>query len=346
MQALILAAGKSTRTYPLTVTRPKPLLKVANKTLIGHNLDSLNNVVDEAIIVVGYKKELIKKQIGNKYKNLRIKYVEQKQQLGTAHAASIAEPYIKNKFLLLMGDDIYSKRDIRNCMKHKYSILTAKAKNSKNFGVIIEKNGFLADFIEKPKKFVSDLVSAALYSFDKKIFQYIRQIRKSKRKEFELPDAVKLLAKNNRIYCVESKSWFPIAYPWDLLRADKILRKNKNSIGRNIRIKVKGNVKNSSIGNGCIIHGTVKNSIIMDSTIIDDNSVVEDSVIGENVHFNGTINSRKNVYSTVNSKKTKAERLGAIIGDGCELFNVDIRAGCKISPFKKIKNKKIRHDVL
>ena len=61
MQAVILAAGKSTRTYPLTLTRPKPLLKVANKTLLEHNLDNLVGIVDEVIIVVGYKKKLNKK---------------------------------------------------------------------------------------------------------------------------------------------------------------------------------------------------------------------------------------------------------------------------------------------
>src|SRR3989344_125654 len=111
MQAVILAAGKSTRTYSLTITKPKPLLKVANKTLLEHNLDNLNNIADEVIIVVGYKKNLIKKCIGKKYKNLKIKFVEQKQQLGTAHAVSLGEGHIKDRFVLLMGDDIYSRED-------------------------------------------------------------------------------------------------------------------------------------------------------------------------------------------------------------------------------------------
>ena len=132
MQAVILAAGKSTRTYPLTLTKPKPLLKVANKTLLEHNLDNLNHIVDEVIIVVGYKKKLIKDFIGDTYKNLKIRYVEQEQQLGTAHAVSVTEPYIKERFILLMGDDIYSKKDIKYCIKHRYSILTTKVKSPSN----------------------------------------------------------------------------------------------------------------------------------------------------------------------------------------------------------------------
>jgi NDP-sugar pyrophosphorylase family protein len=51
MKAILLAAGKSTRTYPLTITKPKPLLKVANKTLIEHNLEQLNGLVDEVVIL-------------------------------------------------------------------------------------------------------------------------------------------------------------------------------------------------------------------------------------------------------------------------------------------------------
>src|SRR3989339_1496992 len=141
MQAVILAAGKSTRTYPLTLTRPKPLLKAANKTILQHNLDNLSGIVDEVILVVGYKKEMIKKEFGNKHKNIKLIYVEQKEQLGTAHALSFAEPYIKNKFILMMGDDIYSRWDIKNCIKYQYSILATIVKDPQNFGVITEKNG-------------------------------------------------------------------------------------------------------------------------------------------------------------------------------------------------------------
>ena len=88
MQAVLLVAGKSTRTYPLTITKPKPLLKVANKTIIEHNLEQLQDLVNEVIIVVGFKKEMIKEKIGNRFGNLKIKYVEQKKQKGTDQKSS------------------------------------------------------------------------------------------------------------------------------------------------------------------------------------------------------------------------------------------------------------------
>ena len=70
MQAVILAAGKSTRTYPLTLTRPKPLLKIINKSILEHNLDALNGIVNEAVIIIGYKGDMIRKAIGKRYKSI------------------------------------------------------------------------------------------------------------------------------------------------------------------------------------------------------------------------------------------------------------------------------------
>jgi len=342
MQAVLLAAGKSTRTYPLTLTKPKPLLKVANKTLLEHNLNNLNNIVEEVIIVVGYKKELIKKYFGEKYKNLKIKYVEQKQQLGTGDALLTVEKHIRNDLISLYGDDIYSKNDFENIIKNKYSILVKKVENPELFGAVLQNKNVLINLIEKPQKFVSNLVSAGLYKFDKKIFPLIKNLEKSKRGEYELTDAIKSLALEEKIYCVRSRSWIPIGYPWDLLKADKILRRNKNIIGNHSIIS--GKVKNSSIGNGCIINGEVKNSIIMDKTIIEKNSIVQNSVIGENVYFSGKIIARNVVYSSSKNKSIKSQRLGAVIGDNVRAENVTIKAGCKIWPYSVISNQTIKQD--
>ena len=82
-----------------------------------------------------------------------------------------AEKHIKEKFLMMAGDDLYSKKDIRKMIRYDYSILTAKTKNPSNFGVIVQKNGILTDFIEKPKKFISNLINTSFYCLDKKIFR-------------------------------------------------------------------------------------------------------------------------------------------------------------------------------
>lgn len=342
MQAVILAAGRSTRTYPLTLTRPKPLLKVANKTILGHNLEAIKGVADEIIIVVGYKKDMLREFILKNHPELNVKFIEQKEQLGTGHAVSLLEGAIKGRFILLMGDNIYSKKDVDEISKHKYAVLVKKARNPGLFGVVIEKNKILVDIIEKPKEFISSLVSCALYSFDREIFNALKSVKKSERNEYELTDAVKEISKREKVYCVESASCFQISYPWDLLAADRELRGNHNIIGRNS--KVYGDVKNSAIGDNCIINGNIKNSIIMENTIIDKGAVIEDSVIGENVYFNGAAESSGNAASIIKGKKVQAGRLGAIIGDNVKAKDVKIRPGCKIWPNKKISGV-IGHDI-
>ncbi len=183
-----------------------------------------------------------------------------------------------------------------------------------------------------------------MYVLDQKIFEKIGKVSKGPRGEYEFPDALVKFAKKQKIHCIKATKYLPVAYPWDMLKADRFLRNNKNLIGKNS--KITGFVKNSSVGSNCIIEGNVKNSIIMDNATIGKNSVVEDSIIGENVNFDGKIISKSNAVSIVKSKKINAGRLGAIIGDNVTAKNVIINAGCKIWPNKKIENKTIMDDVL
>jgi len=342
MQAVILAAGKSTRTYPLTVTRPKPLLRVANKTILEYNLEAIKDIADEIIMVVGYKKDMIKKYLQQNYPELNIKFIEQSKQLGTGNAVSIIKNVINDKFILFLGDNIYSKVDVKNIIKYQYSILVKRTKNWQNFGVIKEKNDLVTDIIEKPNHFISDLISCGLFSLDKKIFTLFKKSKKSERGEYELTDILKTLSQKEKIHCIKSKLNFQISFPWDLLMADKQIRNNKNSIDK--KSKIYGDVKNSSIGNNCIINGSVKNSIIMNNVTIDKGSIVEDSIIGNNVDFNGKIIAKNHIYSIVKDKKIKVDRLGAIIADNVKTYNVTIKAGCKIWPNKNIKGE-IKRDI-
>ncbi len=342
MQSVILAAGSSTRTFPLTLTRPKPLLKAANKTILEYNLEALKEVSGEIIIVVGYKKEMMEKFVKENCKNLNIKLIEQKEQLGTGHAVSILEKHINGRFLLLMGDNIYSKQDIKEVSKHKYSILAKKVKNPEIFGVIIEKNGLVKNIMEKPKNPPSDLASCALYSLDKKIFELLKKLKKSERNEYEITDAIRHLANRGSVHCVHSSSCLQISYPWDLLEADREIRNGKNSIESSSEIS--GEAENSSIGKNCRIKGSIKNSIIMDNSIIEKNSVIENSIIGENVYFKGTAKAKNNAVSVIKGKSISAGTLGAIIGDNVKAENVAIMPGCKIWPGKKITGK-ISNDV-
>lgn len=330
MQAVILAAGKSTRTYPLTLTRPKPLIKVGKKTLLEHNLEQLDGLFDEVILVVGYRKDMLINfvdKIKNRYK-FKVTFVEQKEQLGTGHALLQAKNAVKGRFLLMMGDDLYFKVDIGNCMKHDFCVLAKKVKDPSNFGIleVIGKN--VKNIIEKPQLRFSELANCALYVMDKRIFDEIEALKKSKRNEYELTGAIKLLAQKIDIPYVLADKWVPVGYPWDLFN-----------------VKEAWGIKGNAIGENCKIMGDVKNSIIMDKTIIEKGSYAENSIIGEAVYFRGVAKAADNAVSVVKGLPRDAGRLGAVIGDGVKAEDVNIKPGCKIWPGSKIKGE-ITEDVL
>lgn len=324
MQAIILAAGSSTRTWPLTVGRPKSLLKAANKSILEHNLEQLYDLVDEVILVVGFKADMIKAAFGNNFKKIKIKYVEQEEQLGTGHALLQAEKYAKEEFIVLVGDDLFFKEDLLKLKNEKYALLAQEVEKPENFGIIEEEKGYLKKVIEKSSKPVSNLANTGCYLLDKNIFTLLKQIKKSERNEYELTDAINELAKKEKIKAVISEYWMPIGYPWDLLKANEFLlsKIKKSEIKGNIEknATIKGNVivgKGTIIKNGAYIEGPVaigencvigpncyirastsigdnckignaveiKNSIICSNTHIAHLSYVGDSVIGENVNF-------------------------------------------------------------
>ncbi len=328
IQAVIMAAGKSTRTWPLTLTRPKPLLKVMNKEIIKHNLDALQGLAGEAIIIVGFKKEMIINEIGERYGTLKIKYVEQKEQLGTGHALKYIEKLVRNKFVVMGGDDIFSKKDIRACLKHKYAVLGCEVNNPSRFGVFAVTDKEVKKIVEKPKRFISNIANTGLYVFDKSVFEH--KLKKSQRGEYEIVDYINALVKKDKVVCEKVKGhWLSIGYPWDLIEANAVLvseiKKSdiKGEVEKNVVIKgnlkvgkgstilsgtyIKGNVvigencnvgpnsylrEGTSIGDGCHIGQAVeiKNSIIMDNANVPHLSYIGDSVIGENSNLGaGTI---------------------------------------------------------
>jgi bifunctional UDP-N-acetylglucosamine pyrophosphorylase/glucosamine-1-phosphate N-acetyltransferase len=320
IQAVIMAAGKSTRTWPLTLTRPKPLLKVMNKEIIKHNLDALQGLVSEVIIIVGFKKEMIINEIGRKYGKLKIRYVEQEEQLGTGHALKYVENFVKNKFVVMGGDDIFSKKDIKACLKHKYAVLGRKVEDPSRFGVFVVKGKEVKKIVEKPKKFISDIANTGLYIFDKSVFEY--KLKKSQRGEYEIVDYINALVKKEKVVCEKVKGhWLSIGYPWDLIEANGVLvseiKKSdiKGKLEKNVVVKgnlkvgrgteilsgtyIKGNIvigENCNIGPNCFLRGDtsigdgchigqaveIKNSIIMDNAKVPHLSYIGDSIIGEN----------------------------------------------------------------
>lgn len=282
MQAVILAAGKSTRTYPLTLTKPKPLLRVANKTIIEHNLDQLVGMVQEVIIVVGYKSEQVIDFLGENYRGISIVYVQQRESAGTAAALKSAKSQIKGDFILMFGDDLYSQKDIINLLKYKNAILATAVTNPANFGVLRVDGDRFIEVVEKPKVFISNLVSVGCFIFSYKFLDILDDIHLSERGEYELTDGYNLFAKQIEVNVVEVVDyWLPITYPWSLLSANHFILQRlakSQQLGDNVLIE-----KNVSMGGAVVIEN---DTIIKSGVYIEEGVVIgSNCVIGPNCYI-------------------------------------------------------------
>lgn len=216
MQAVILAAGEGRRMRPLTLERPKPLVSIAGRPLLEHIIDALPTEVDEVILIIGYKGEMIRAHFGESYKNRRVTYVFQWMPAGTAHALSIAAPLLKEeRFILLNADDIHGKEAFETALAYPLAILAATHPEPSRFGVIeLNEDGTLASIIEKPIAPPTNLISTGAMVLDKRIFDY--EAVRHDNGEYFMTYPLGLFAKEHPIMVVEQDFWIPVGYPEDI----------------------------------------------------------------------------------------------------------------------------------
>ncbi len=109
MQAVLLAAGKGTRLRPLTRTTPKALIDICGKPLLQHILEALPDAVQEIFIIVGYLRGQVMERFGGTWDGKPIRYIVQDPLTGTGPAVHLAKDRLRGKFLVVNGDDIYSR---------------------------------------------------------------------------------------------------------------------------------------------------------------------------------------------------------------------------------------------
>jgi bifunctional UDP-N-acetylglucosamine pyrophosphorylase/glucosamine-1-phosphate N-acetyltransferase len=235
MKAVILAAGEGVRLQPITSTRPKHLIKVGGKPILEHCLDAVKTSgIDEALIVIHYMGEAIRQYFGNGEKfGLKIEYAEQKSVLGTGNAVSLVEPYVKDDFLMVYGDLLFSADVVKTIIdsyekeKPAATMAVVSVENLEDYGVVeLENEKHVKQVVEKPKReeAPSNLANAGVYVFSTEIFDKIRETSTSARGEWEITDAVSQLLKEKKTVLavkVSQNDWVDIGRPWDLLEANR-----------------------------------------------------------------------------------------------------------------------------
>ncbi len=229
MQAVILAAGRGTRMGELTNDTPKPMLKIGDKNLLELKLEILPESFDEVIFVVGYFNEKIREFFGDEYHGKKIKYVEQSNSVGgTADALWAAKDILKDKFLVMMGDDLYGREDVEICMKQEWALLVDKVRGTRRAGkAILDQDNNVLDIIEGDHTGEEWWSGTNMFALDTRIFAQIPVPKSPGSSEVGLPQTVLAASRTQGIplKAVYARFWFQITTPEDLPKAEEALKK-------------------------------------------------------------------------------------------------------------------------
>ena len=265
MQAVILAGGEGSRLRPLTRSRPKALIPVANRPILDYVIEAVTSAgIQDITVVVGYRKEQVLKYINSLETDITT--VFQKKQLGTADALLCAADYVDGSFLVLPGDNYISPLSVQKMKEQKCAVLTHKDPNPAEYGVIQAEEDFVKKIIEKPAYQGEHLVSTGIYTMCPEIFHHLSN-------DLDLPEAInQLISNGTEMRTIIADSWFDAIYPWSLLPMNRFLLKGRTST--DISGKIRKNV---------VISGGVK---IGAGTIIEPNTtILGPAVIGEDCHI-------------------------------------------------------------
>lgn len=234
MQAVILAAGRSTRTYPLTVTRPKPLVPLWGRPLVEHQIRQLAGLVDEVVLVVGFLRDQIEHRLGSEHQGVRLRYVVQQTQRGTADALLAARPFLSSRALVLNGDDFYHHDDLEGLAglagTHR-GLLVSRASDPQNRAVVTIEDERITSIVEKPPSPPKDSwCSVGGYAIEASDLDELDHLEPSPRGELELPDFISRLVRQSKVqpWRIE-RFWLPLTYAWDVLGVTRFLWETKET---------------------------------------------------------------------------------------------------------------------
>ncbi len=309
MKAVIFAAGKSTRTYPLTLTRPKPLLPIANKSIMAHQIDALPDSVDTVVAIVGYRQEMIREAMGSEYKGRKMVYVEQKEQKGTGHALLQCADVVDGPFMAFNGDDLYAKADFARLAEEKQAALAKVVDDPRLYGIYeVDGENNVVRLVEKPKEVFSNLANIGAYKFTPEVFEVLAHTPLSERGEIEITSAIQTLAEQGSFKVVAAEGyWLPIGYPWHLLDANAYMLEN------HMPSEIHGEVSDKAEVKGALYVG-------------------EGSVIRPGVYIEGPVMIGEGCTVGPNCYLRPGTTLGtgAKVGQGCEVKNSILMPGAAV----------------
>jgi mannose-1-phosphate guanylyltransferase len=187
---MILAAGLGTRLRPITYSRPKPMVPVANRPVMEHIVRLLaRNGFREVIANLHWFPDLIRGHFGDGGEfGIELTYSEEEQLLGTSGGVRNAAEFLGDSFLVISGDaltdiDLAAMRDFHESHDGIATLATRRVADTSQFGVVITgPDGRVQGFQEKPPtaEALSDLANCGIYMFRSEVFDHFPQAGASK----------------------------------------------------------------------------------------------------------------------------------------------------------------------
>ncbi len=301
MKVIIPAAGAGKRLFPHTFTKPKPMVYIAGKPIIGHILDRLKDMKPEEIImVVGYRKEQIITYVDESYSDIfRIKYVDQTEQLGLGHSIYVSRDEIGDSEIMIALGDMIFKAGYSEFYDHYLnngdcsgSIGVREVDDPEKYGIVELEGKYIKGLEEKPARPKSRLGIAGVYFIkETNILLSILEdmIKKDTRTrgEYQLTDALQeMVNRGYRLKTFPVSSWYDCGHHESLLETNRVLLDEKEYIDRVHELKDSVIIQPVAIGNNVSIINSVVGphaSIASDSII--ESSIISDSVIGSRSHI-------------------------------------------------------------
>ncbi len=214
MKGIILAGGSGTRLYPLTRVTSKQLLPVYDKPMIYYPLSVLMNAGINEILIISTPEDLprFEKLFGNGSSlGIRISYAEQKKPDGLAQAFVIGEKFIgKDNVAMVLGDNIFAghglKKRLRQAVQNAESgkgatVFGYYVDDPERFGIVeFDGDGKAISLEEKPLQPKSNYCVTGLYFYDNKVVEYAKNLKPSRRGEYEITDLNKIYLANGNLH--------------------------------------------------------------------------------------------------------------------------------------------------
>jgi glucose-1-phosphate thymidylyltransferase len=234
MKALITAGGRGTRLRPLTHTRNKHLIPVANKPMIHYAIEAVAaaGIHDIGISINPDTGTDVREGLGSgEAWGVHLTYIVQEAPLGLADVLRVAEPFLDDeRFVFYLGDNLIIGGITRFVEGFAANgddchLVLARVHDPQRFGVAEVRDGHVVRVEEKPSHPTSELAVTGIYCYTPAIFEAVHAIRPSARGELEISDAHQYLIEHGRqVSFSEATGWWKdTGKPEDLLEANRVV---------------------------------------------------------------------------------------------------------------------------